>query len=80
MWRGLAAHQPQLRDRLVAPPRILRTWSQSPAPGTVETGAVVVLNGRVHALALRLDLHRGRWRCTAVETTVPAARGRRTPA
>jgi hypothetical protein len=38
----------------------------------METGAVVILGGRVHALALRMEHHRGRWRCTAIETTVPA--------
>ncbi|MFV2172430.1 Rv3235 family protein [Actinomadura sp. LOL_016] len=53
----------------VVPPRVLTSWLQRPAPGAAETGAVVVIAGRVHALALRLEHLRGRWRCTAVETT-----------
>ncbi|WP_051300811.1 Rv3235 family protein [Actinomadura rifamycini] len=53
----------------VVPPRVLATWLQRPAPAAAETGAVIALAGRVHALALRLEHLRGRWRCTAVETT-----------
>lgn len=57
----------------VRPPRVLTSWLQEPAPGTAEAGAVVALSGRVQALALRLERHRGRWRCTALETTAPAS-------
>ncbi|GAA2424029.1 hypothetical protein GCM10010191_40240 [Actinomadura vinacea] len=74
VWQGLAVHRPVRARTAVAPPRILRTWLQEPTPGVVETGAVVVLNGRVHAVALRLDHHRERWRCTTLETTIPAIR------
>ncbi|MUN36629.1 Rv3235 family protein [Actinomadura litoris] len=55
----------------VVPARVLSSWLQRPAPGVAEVGAVAVVAGRVRALALRLELHRGRWRCTAVETTGP---------
>ncbi|RSN55567.1 Rv3235 family protein [Actinomadura sp. WAC 06369] len=55
--------------RRVVPPRVLATWLQRPAPAAAETGAVIAVAGRVHALALRLEHLRGRWRCTAVETT-----------
>ncbi|WP_242889432.1 Rv3235 family protein [Actinomadura litoris] len=55
----------------VVPARVLSSWLQRPATGVAEVGAVVVVAGRVRALALRLELHRGRWRCTAVETTGP---------
>ncbi|WP_242903283.1 Rv3235 family protein [Actinomadura terrae] len=55
----------------VVPGRVLSSWLQRPAPDVAEVGAVVVVAGRVRALALRLELVRGRWRCTAVETTGP---------
>ncbi|MFC5752960.1 Rv3235 family protein [Actinomadura rugatobispora] len=65
VWQALAAR----RRGPITPPRIARTLLQEPTPGVLEIAAVVVLNGRTHALALRLDHHRGRWRCTAIETT-----------
>ncbi|MEW2357805.1 Rv3235 family protein [Spirillospora sp. NPDC029432] len=75
VWQGLAVHRAGTAARTrIAPPRVLRTWVQAPVPGAMETGAVAVLDGRVHALALRLERHHGRWRCTAIETTVPARR------
>jgi hypothetical protein len=78
VWQGLALiHRAALPHRPVAPPRVLRTWFQDPAPGAMETGAVVVLHGHVHALAVRLERHRGHWRCTALETTVPPVSGHR---
>ncbi|WP_103936854.1 Rv3235 family protein [Thermomonospora echinospora] len=58
----------------VRPPRVLTSWVQEPAPGTAEAGAVIALAGRVQALALRLEHHRGRWRCTVLETTAPHRR------
>ncbi|TYB48292.1 Rv3235 family protein [Actinomadura chibensis] len=60
---------PGRTGRRVAPPRVLSCRTQRPAPAVAETTAVVVVAGRVHALALRLDHTRGRWRCTALETT-----------
>ncbi|HEY8481335.1 MAG TPA: Rv3235 family protein [Spirillospora sp.] len=60
------------RGARVVPPRVLSTRVQRPAPAAAETTAVVVVAGRVHALALRLDHTRGRWRCTALETTAPS--------
>lgn len=70
---GLAPHAlPVSAGALVGRPRVLTSWVQEPSPGAAETGAVIALGGRVQALALRLELHRGRWRCTALETTAPA--------
>ncbi|MFC4049352.1 Rv3235 family protein [Actinomadura syzygii] len=60
---------PSLAGRRVVPPRVLSCRTQRPARAIAETTAVVVIAGRVHALALRLDHTRGRWRCTALETT-----------
>ncbi|MBE1531392.1 Rv3235 family protein [Actinomadura algeriensis] len=58
-----------VRPARIVPPRVGTGWLQRPAPAAAETGAVIVVAGRVHALALRLEHRRGRWRCTAVETT-----------
>ncbi|NDU72465.1 hypothetical protein GWI34_07480 [Actinomadura sp. DSM 109109] len=62
---------PAARGRRVAPPKVLSTRTQRPSPAVAEAVAVVVVAGRVHALALRLEHARGRWRCTALETTAP---------
>ncbi|WP_111867855.1 Rv3235 family protein [Actinomadura craniellae] len=71
--QGLAGLRPVVRPgRRVPPPRVLSCWAQQPVRGAVEAGAVVALGGRVQALAVRLEPHRGRWRCTALETSVPA--------
>ncbi|GAA2284867.1 hypothetical protein GCM10010402_47890 [Actinomadura luteofluorescens] len=59
------------RGGRVVPPKVLSTRSQRPAPAVAEAVALVVMAGRVHALALRLEHARGRWRCTALETTAP---------
>jgi hypothetical protein len=60
---------------LPVPPRAgpLRVRSrriQQPADGVAEVGATVLIGDRAQALALRLVLHRGRWRCAALETAV----------
>ncbi|KAB2351495.1 Rv3235 family protein [Actinomadura rudentiformis] len=66
---AIAAHRaPVAAGVRIVPPRILTSWMQQPAPGAAEVGAVVVIGGRVRALALRLELRRGRWRCVTVET------------
>ncbi|CND90255.1 Uncharacterised protein [Mycobacterium tuberculosis] len=59
------------RKGRVVPPKVLSSRVQRPTPAVAETVAVVSLAGRVHALALRLEHARGRWRCTALETTAP---------
>ncbi|RFS86455.1 hypothetical protein D0T12_07680 [Actinomadura spongiicola] len=59
------------RGRRVVPPKVLSSRLQRPVPAVAEVVAVVVVAGRVHALALRLQHTRGRWRCTALETTAP---------
>jgi len=51
------------------PPQVLSSWLQQPARDAVEVGAVVIVGGHVKALAARLELRRGRWRCAALETT-----------
>jgi hypothetical protein len=38
-----------------------------PAAGVAEISAVVEVRGRVHAIALRLEGSRGRWRCTRLQ-------------
>jgi Family of unknown function (DUF6459) len=43
----------------------------APAPGVAEVAVVARVGTRVQALALRLEHHR-RWRCAAIETTVPS--------
>lgn len=40
------------------------------APDVAEVAALATFGPRVHALALRLE-HDRRWRCAAIETTVP---------
>ncbi|MFI0404977.1 Rv3235 family protein [Actinomadura sp. 3N508] len=62
---------PASRGGRIVPPKVLSTRLQRPAPTVAETVAVVIVAGRVHALALRLEHTRGRWRCTALETTAP---------
>ncbi|MGW3766548.1 Rv3235 family protein [Actinomadura verrucosospora] len=62
---------PGTRRGRIVPPKVLSTRSQRPAPDVAEAVALVVVAGRVHALALRLEHARGRWRCTALETTAP---------
>jgi Family of unknown function (DUF6459) len=72
IYHGLAVHRvPVNAGTRFTPPRVLRTWLQEPSEGAAETGAVVIVRGGVHALALRLETHRGTWRCAALETTLP---------
>jgi Family of unknown function (DUF6459) len=51
-------------------PRVLSWRVQEPVPGAAEVSAVVLIAGRVHAVALRLEPVRGRWLCSAIETTI----------
>ncbi|MCW2915222.1 MAG: hypothetical protein JWN52_3290 [Actinomycetia bacterium] len=46
---------------------------QEPVPGVAEVSAVVLMGGRFHAIALRLEPFRGRWLCSAIETTISPA-------
>lgn len=48
-------------------PTIRRLRAVTTAPGLCEVAAVVVLDGRVRALALQLRLHRERWVVDALE-------------
>ncbi|GAB2871883.1 hypothetical protein GCM10027176_86760 [Actinoallomurus bryophytorum] len=54
-----------------AAPKLSRLRVCEPAPGVAEVAVVATFGHRVQALALRLEHERGRWRCAAVETTVP---------
>jgi hypothetical protein len=38
-----------------------------PTPGVAEVSATVETGPRVRAIAIRLDVHRGRWRCTRLQ-------------
>jgi hypothetical protein len=64
---------PAAAPRRASPPRILASWIQTPAPGHAEVGAVAQVGGHIQAIALRLERFRGRWRCRALETTIPPA-------
>jgi hypothetical protein len=70
---------PQLFERLEslaarlparAMPRLGTVRVCEPGPGVAEVAAVAAIGPRAQALALRLEFDR-RWRCAAVETTVP---------
>lgn len=52
-------------------PRLGTVRVCEPEPGVAEVAAVALVGPRVQALALRLEYDR-RWRCAAIETTVPA--------
>jgi hypothetical protein len=53
-----------------ARPRVVSCRVQEPAPGTAEVSATVLMAGRFHAIAMRLEPFRGRWLCCAIETTL----------
>lgn len=55
-----------------ATPRLGTVRICRPAPGVAEVTAIATFGPRAQALALRLEHERGRWRCAAIETTVPA--------
>jgi hypothetical protein len=54
-----------------AAPRLGTVRVCEPAPGVAEVAVVARLGSRAQAMALRLE-HDRRWRCAAIETTVPA--------
>jgi hypothetical protein len=56
-----------------ARPRVVSWRVQEPAPGAAEVSATVLIAGRFHAVALRLEPFRGRWLCCAIETTLSPA-------
>ncbi|MCO5998764.1 Rv3235 family protein [Actinoallomurus rhizosphaericola] len=64
---GFAA---RMRTRVF--PRLGTVRVCAPAPGVAEVTAIASFGPRVHALALRLEQERGRWRCAAIETALPA--------
>jgi hypothetical protein len=51
-------------------PRLGTVRVCEPRPDVAEVAAVATIGSRVQALALRLE-HDRRWRCAAIETTVP---------
>jgi hypothetical protein len=71
---GSAWHRAQPALRVTVP------VIQEPTLGVAEVCAVVFTGVHAQALALRLDRVRGRWRCTAVETTISPGQLRTRPA
>jgi uncharacterized protein DUF6459 len=67
--RELTRHLPLGARREL--PRVLSVRHQELRPGVAEAAAVVMLAGRVQALAVRLERRRGRWHCRALTTTRP---------
>ena len=71
-YRRLAT---QLRTTPPAPggdgPHVRRVVATQPAPGACEATVLVERGGRISAIAIRLERHRGAWR--AVELTAPEA-------
>jgi hypothetical protein len=59
---GAAARTRRSRE----PARLRSVHVSEPASGVAEVTAVVDLEGRVRALALRLEILAGRWRCTVL--------------
>ncbi|MFC4913408.1 Rv3235 family protein [Actinomadura gamaensis] len=62
-YEGVAVSGP------VAVPQVLSCWVQQVDGRAAEGGAVVLFRGRVHGVALRMELRHGRWRCAELETT-----------
>ncbi|WP_026416953.1 Rv3235 family protein [Actinomadura oligospora] len=67
--KEVLGHQEAAVSGPVAVPQVLSCWVQQPGERAAEGGAVVLFRGRVHALAIRMELRHGRWRCTELETT-----------
>ncbi|MEV5572998.1 Rv3235 family protein [Spirillospora sp. NPDC052269] len=67
--KEVLGHQEAAVTGPVAVPQVLSCWVQQPGERAAEGGAVVLFRGRVHALAIRMELRHGRWRCTELETT-----------
>jgi hypothetical protein len=66
--RGAAAlRHPAGKDRAPQCRRVRSVRITSPAPGVVEASAVVIGAVRARAVAVRLEVVRGRWLATAVE-------------
>lgn len=66
--RGAAAQRhPAGKDRAPQCRRVRSVRVTSPAPGIVEASAVVIGATRARAVAIRLEVVRGRWLATAVE-------------
>ncbi len=63
--------RPKAARRLMSAPRVVAWRVQRPGERVAEVSAVAEVGGRFHAVALRLEPMRGRWRCAAIETTIP---------
>jgi len=63
--------RPKAARRLMSAPRVMAWRVQYPGEQIAEVSAVAEVGGRFHAVAMRLESMRGRWRCAAVETTIP---------
>ena len=63
--------------RSLAPARVRTVWTTAPEPSVCEAVVLVAQEGRITAIALRLERHRGRWRAVelaAPESGLPALR------
>lgn len=69
--RRLAAQLAAERGRAPRGVRIRRVVTGAQVPGTCEASVVLEWSGRVSAVAVRLERHRGAWR--VVELTAPEA-------
>jgi hypothetical protein len=70
LGRTLPAARPATGRQANRTLRVTVPLVQVPLPGVAEVSAVVFTGGHAHALALRLERMRGRWRCACVETTL----------
>jgi hypothetical protein len=73
VYDGLARALPATMSPRPVAARRLRVTApviQEPAPGVAELSAIALVGTETQALALRLERVRGRWRCSAVETTI----------
>jgi len=63
---GLVARRRGSMLRPGVVPRVRSIHVTEPTPGIVEACAVVSRVGRVQAIAIRMEVVSGRWRCTAL--------------
>lgn len=72
VWEELSGHRTCVPTAgRVSPPRVLTSWIQLSTQDEAEVGAVAQVGARVQTIAFRLERFRGRWRCRALETTIP---------
>jgi hypothetical protein len=73
VYADIAARQQRLATRgsrlprSAARPHVMTVHICHPTERTAEVSARVTMGGRSRAIAARLDLHRERWLCTAIQ-------------